>query len=213
MPPRPPAFVLICFVVLTTSGCGRVSEADRAAAIQCVRANLEAMQKSDLAGLTATLHPESPAIHNTPEAMLRLAKTYKLKFELEECEVESASSDGIHIRFVQTLRRVGGPEDFADSRMEGMHLLKRDGKAWKIWFTHVRQSRTLDGDPLPVQAAAAEPMVSAPTVPSPNTPPPVRAAVKKPAAAPEIPAPPAVSAAATPGPTPSVPLVPFRTQR
>src|SRR6187549_3850672 len=117
--------------------CGRISDADRKAAVECVRSNLVAMQKGDFAAVAATLHPKSPAFHNTPEIMQRLLKTYKLSYELEQCDVEKETSDGIFVHFVQVTKKLEGPDDFPDSRLEGMHLLKKDGKAWKIWFTQV----------------------------------------------------------------------------
>src|SRR5436190_7493242 len=143
-----PLVLVIALALLT--GCGRISPADHQAATDCVRANLAAMERADLAAVMTTIHPKSPAYLNTPDVVQRVITRYKLHYELETCQVERASGDGIHVRFVQVTTSVEGPDDLPNSRIEGMHLLKRDGNAWKIWFTQVRQSRTLDGQPLRV---------------------------------------------------------------
>jgi len=134
---------------ITLGACGRIDDSDKKAAVDCVKANLAAMEKGDINAVLATIHPESPAYLQTPEQVREIVATYKLKFSLEEVEVERVTDQGIHVRFVQVTKRISGPAGFPDNRVEGMHLVRRDGNQWKIWFTQVRQARTLDGQPIP----------------------------------------------------------------
>jgi hypothetical protein len=171
MPPRALLVVLALPLLSVFTGCGRVSKGDHQAAIDCVRANLAAMQKGDMAAVAETLHPKSPGFLNTPEVMKSIMAQYKLSYELEECAVERATSAGIHVRFVQVTKRIAGPEDFPDSRMEGVHILKRDRRAWKIWFTQVRTTESLDGTPLPARPMVPEVVRAAAPVRTKSAPP------------------------------------------
>jgi hypothetical protein len=134
---------------LLLSACQRVTDTDRQAAVDCVRANLAAMEKGDVAAVLATVHPKSAAYRQMPQNVQAITSKYQLTYVLETAEVEQAASDGIKVHFVQVTRKAGGEEEFPDNRIEGVHLLKRDGSTWKIWSTQVRQARTLDGKPLP----------------------------------------------------------------
>ncbi len=169
MPPRALAFVLTTLMFLAS--CGKITQSDHQAAVDCVQANLAAMQKGDMAAVVETLHPKSPGFLNTPEVMKSIMARYKLSYELEGCEVERATDAGIHVRFLQVTKRIEGPEDFPDSRMEGVHILKRHGGKWKIWFTQVRTTESLDGTPLPIstggvpEVARAAPVKRAPATP------------------------------------------------
>jgi uncharacterized protein YchJ len=136
-------------LALLCGGCHRITNADQRAAVECVRANLAAMEKGDVDAVMATIHPKSPAFLQTPQLVQSILAQYRLTYELETAEVEQATSEGIRVHFVQVTRKLEGPEEFPDNRVDGLHLLKRDGKAWKIWFTQVRTARTLDGAPLP----------------------------------------------------------------
>lgn len=129
-------------------GCERIGEADKNAALECVRANVEAMEKADLDAATATIHPESPAFAEARRQAEAIFAQYRLEMELESASIGRMTPDGIEVNFVQVTRKIEGPEEFMDNRVEGMHLLKRDGKTWKIWSTRWHTARTLDGQPL-----------------------------------------------------------------
>jgi uncharacterized protein YchJ len=162
-------------IALALSGCQKITEADQQAALDCVRANLAALQKGDVAAVLATTHPKSQAYTWTPELVGAIIQKYKLAYELEEARIEKATTDGIHVHFVQVTRKVEGPDDFLDNRVEGVHLIKRDGKAWKIWFTKFLQTRTLDGQPLPLNQPVQEDLTPPPveSVPPSATPLPI----------------------------------------
>jgi uncharacterized protein YchJ len=140
--------VTLAFAI-AVGGCRKLTEQDRAAAMECVRANLAAMQKADLKAVLETIHPDSPAYLQTPELLGGIVSRYQLAYDLEAAEIEHASKATIRIRFVQNTRRLQGPDDFPDSRIEGIHVLKRDRKRWKIWFTHVRSARALEDPTAP----------------------------------------------------------------
>lgn len=126
------------------ASCGRISQADEQAAVAVVRANLAAMEKGDLNAVMATIHPESPAYNNTPELVRGIIGQFKLHYELEHVGVEAVASDSIRVGFVQATYKLSGSDDFQDSRLSGLHVIKRHGKKWKIWFTQVRRVEPLE---------------------------------------------------------------------
>ena len=169
--------LLLLAFVFVLSGCQKITEADQRAAIECVKENLAALQRGDLNGVLATTHPTNEAYVWTPDVVKAIVEKYKLAFELEELRIAQVTAEGIQVHFVQVTKRIEGSDDYLDNRAEGIHVLKRDGKAWKIWFTRVLQTRTLDGQPLPQN----RPLVEDPTPPPTETPsspaPPAAAAV------------------------------------
>jgi hypothetical protein len=128
--------------------CNRVSESDKQAAIECVRMNLAAMERGDLSRAMATIHPKSPAFDEAYRQTAAIFEQYRLKMELESARIGRITPEGIEVMFVQVTRKIEGPDEFVDNRVEGTHLLKRDGKLWKIWSTRWSGARTLDGQPL-----------------------------------------------------------------
>lgn len=143
-----PRSLACLFVVVAFSGCHRISEADGKAAIECIRANLAATEKGDLDGAMATIHSQSPEFEKTREQTAAIFEQFQLKLELESAKVVRETPDGIEVAFVQVTRKIAGPEGFVDNRVQGTHLLKRDGSTWKIWSTRWTPPRTLDGQPL-----------------------------------------------------------------
>jgi hypothetical protein len=139
---------LILAAVALLCGCQRVTDADKQAAIECVRANLAAMEKGDPEAAATTIHPQSPAFAEARRQTEAILQFYRLKMELESASIGRVTPDGIEVNFVQVTRKIEGPEEFIDNRVEGTHLLRRDGAAWKIWSTRSNAARTLDGQPL-----------------------------------------------------------------
>lgn len=142
----PPAVAIFgaTLPMLLLASCHRITEADQQAAIATVRTNLAAMEKGDLDAVMATIHPDSPAYNNTPELVRGMIAQFKLHYELEHVAVEAVAGDSIRVGFVQATYKLSGPDDFQDSRLSGVHVAKRDGKAWKIWFTQVRRVEALE---------------------------------------------------------------------
>jgi uncharacterized protein YchJ len=136
-------------LAIAVGGCRKITAQDQNAALECVRANLAAMQKGDLDAVLATIHPESPAYLQTPELLGGIVGRYQLAYDLEAAEIEQVGKSSIRVRFVQNTRRISGPDDFPDSRIEGVHVLKRDRGRWKIWFTQVRSAKAIEDAPAP----------------------------------------------------------------
>ena len=130
-PPRHAAWPLL----LLLAGCGRITDADRQAALATVQRNLDAMNSGDLDAMMATIHPSSPVYAQMPALTRSIAEKFKLHYVLEKAEVESATDDTVRVGFVQVTRKLSGDDDFPDNRVFGTHLLRRDGAAWKIWET------------------------------------------------------------------------------
>ena len=131
-------------LLLLLAGCGRVTDADKQAAVATVRRNLDAMNAGDIDAMMATMHPRSPVYAKMPDLARSIAEKFKLKYVLEKAEVETAAPDAIRVGFVQVTHKVSGEEDFPDNRVFGTHLLRRDGDAWKIWDTQARRMERLD---------------------------------------------------------------------
>jgi hypothetical protein len=146
-----PFRVSLLLAALFLAGCHPRDDADRKAAVECVRANLAAMEKGDLDAATATVHPLSPSYPQAMEQTQAIFAQYKVAFTLEKAEVTESTPEGIRVHFVQVTKKLEGPDTFPDHRSEGTHLLRRDGEKWKIWSTQITDARTLDGQPLRTQ--------------------------------------------------------------
>ncbi len=141
--------ILSCLAVAALlCGCQRIRDSDRTAAIDCVRANLAAIENGNLEAAMATIHPLSPAFEDARRQTEAIFLQYRLKMELESAKIGQVSADSIEVNFIQVTRKIEGPDEFVDNRVEGTHVLKRDGTAWKIWSTRWNMPRTLDGQPL-----------------------------------------------------------------
>lgn len=138
---------LFVLLPLALSACQRVTSEDETAAIECVRRNITAMESNDIEAVMATIHPKSPSANGAREQTLAIFDQFKLAYALENVAVKEARPDGIKVDFTMTTKKVSGPEGFTDNRVEGVHLLKRDDKQWKIWSTQVYQARALEDDP------------------------------------------------------------------
>ena len=133
---------LVC-AALVMCACRRAVNVDRETALEVVRRNSQFMQEEKIDEMMATLHPESPTFAQTRAIMEGLAKKFDLKCELTALEVVSATPDEVRVRFDQTTSKVKGEGGFPSSRVVGIHLLKKDGNAWKIYSTEVISTQVL----------------------------------------------------------------------
>lgn len=162
--------LLLCVAVLL-GGCQRITDADKQAAIDCVKANVVAMEKQNMEAVMATIHPKSENYEPTKTVVAAIWKQYVLKFELEKVEIDRATTKGILVKFVQVVRKLEGPDDvdMEDSRTIGTHLLQKDGKTWKIWSTQVQSSQPIPEAPAaPAPAAATPKPAENPSTPAPT---------------------------------------------
>jgi hypothetical protein len=139
MPARLSLPVLLALVALLGGGCARITEADKEAAIEQVRAHLEAMKSRKPEAVAATVHPSSPHFEVTKAVIERV----DLMLDLKSAEVESTKGDTIAVHFVLETRKLGGAVDIKDVREDGVFVLRRDGVTWKLWSKDVRQTTPL----------------------------------------------------------------------
>ncbi len=128
-----PAVALLC------AGCHGITEADKAAAIATVQQNLAAMEERNADAVSATLHSQSPHFEKTKMLTDQLFRRYEIHYELKEAVVESVTRDAIRVRFAQEAMKTSGPPEFKSNRTSGVHVLRREGGAWKLWSTEVRE--------------------------------------------------------------------------
>ena len=137
---------LLC-AALAIAACGRVPKAERDAALETVRRNVRLLQEKKIDEMMETIHPQSPSFAGTRTEVADLVKDYDLKCELAALDVIGARSDVIRVRFEQTTERTKGGVVELKTRLTGVHVLKKDGGAWKIFDTEV--IAVDDVDPLP----------------------------------------------------------------
>lgn len=143
--------VLLC-VALFAAGCNRVPKADRDAALEVVRRNVQFLQEEKVDELMATIHPQSPAFAATRASVTELVKEFDLKCELSALDVVGSSNGDLRVRFDQLTERKKDGVVEPRTRMVGMHVLRKDGDAWKIYDTEVINVEVVDPlpeDPMP----------------------------------------------------------------
>jgi hypothetical protein len=142
-------YIIVC-IAFATVGCQRAANADRDAALDAVRRNLQFMQEKKIEEMMATIHPQSPSFAGTRIAMESL-KDFDLKCELASLEVVSSRPDEIRVRFDQKTEKKKGAEKAPTTQVVGIHTLKKDGNVWKLFGTEVISTEVLDTPPEPTE--------------------------------------------------------------
>ena len=135
---------LLLALAFAITGCQRITEADKVAAVDVVKQNLAAMQTKNLDAMIATIHSQSPHFEQTKMITQRIFQLYEINYSLKSAEVESATPDAIRVRFEQVMVRMKGPEDFKSNRVSGIHILRRDGSQWKLWSSEGQKITLLE---------------------------------------------------------------------
>ncbi len=135
--------LLLALATVFFAGCEKITEADKVAAVETVRANLEAMKSRNVDALAETVHPASPHFEATKAFAQQQAERYTLLYDLKSAEFDSVKGGEVRVRFVQETRKVMGPDDLKDNRVTGLHILRRDGAKWKLWGTTVEKTEDL----------------------------------------------------------------------
>lgn len=125
------------------AGCEKITDADKTAAVETVRANLEAIRARDVDAIAATVHPASPNFEGAKAFAQHQAERYVLLYDLKSAEFDSAKGGEIRVRYVLETRKVMGPDDLKDHRETGLRILRRDMGKWKLWATHVEKTEAL----------------------------------------------------------------------
>jgi len=136
-----PLLVIVATAFLTA--CGPQNKVDQAALFGVLEKNIDAMQREDLAGVMATIHPESPDFEATRGVTGELFAKFDFKYELRDLKVVSATPEEVKVSFVQKTTKVAGPADVPTHLVEGVHTLRKDGGEWKMIRTVTIRTTTL----------------------------------------------------------------------
>ena len=132
---------------MISAGCSKSPVASQDPAgnevLAVLRTQTDALNHKDSAAYLATIDPDSPVYGSTKEAIEKLFELYDLRYTLKDARVESISGDEARVHFDQTTEKVSGPE-FRNNHMEGTHVFKKHGGAWKIDSTQVSKLEYLD---------------------------------------------------------------------
>jgi ketosteroid isomerase-like protein len=192
-----PVFLFACAL----TGCDKPERGpDDKALFQVIQDNLQAMEKKDLDGVMATIHPKGPYYGSTRDAVAEVFKVLDLKYTLSDLKVVSATPDEAQVSFVQKTEKTGGDGEFQDNIQQGVHTLRPDNGKWKIYRTTLTKITDLNGKPLGApQPAAPEPApAAAPAAPAPEA-----APAPAPATTPAPPATPSPAPGGEPVPKPA----------
>jgi len=141
----------LCLLLLSNGACtsrqavepNKGSLIDKSDPVLVVRANVDALQRKDLAAVVATLDPEDPLFEQTKKITASGFKNYEFRYALEDVALESMSDDEARVRFVQVTKKVSGPA-FRDNRVEGVHTLRKRNGEWKMFHTETTKIEYLD---------------------------------------------------------------------
>lgn len=109
-----------------------------------IRLNLEATENEEVDKMMATIHPDSPIREGTRRMTTVITRSYDLDYELNEVEVLDVGAKEAKVHFVQTTKKISGPQ-FRDNRITGVHTLRKDKAGnWKLWNTKPQNNEFLD---------------------------------------------------------------------
>lgn len=134
---------LIALLVVVACHRNKPIPVDEAGILNAVRANVQAMEARNLAGVMETIHPESLDYTATQQFMEELLANYTLRCTLENAKIVSVKQDEAQVSFVQTTEKVSGEMPFDDNLVEGIHLLKKHNGVWKIYSSQIIKSEFL----------------------------------------------------------------------
>ena len=142
--------------------------ASREVLFGAIHENVHALEKKDVETVMATIHPDSPQFEGTREAVVEMFAKVDWKYTLSDLRIESATPEEVKVSYKQKMEKVGERGEFLDTIVEGIHTLRPDKGAWKIYKTLPTRVTDLKGRPL---FMAGEPPAIAPTPPAVALPP------------------------------------------
>lgn len=157
--------------------CQKAPPPDEATIFGVVQENLRAMEQENVEAMMATIDPRAAAYKSTRELTQAMFQEVDLKYELSDLKLISATPEEARVSFVQRMEKTGGPGEFRNNIVHGVHLLRPDRGKWKIHGTMQLKVTDLDGQPLtaPDNAIPTPPDATETAVPVPPTTPPVPA--------------------------------------
>ena len=134
--------VLILAGSFTFTACKSPSPEEQEV-IAVVKENLQTFEKEDFEAHMKTIHEESAIYEQTKNTVKLIMNQYDLKFELEDVEVLELAADEAQVRYVQTTKKIDGPE-FKNNRVKGVHTLKKFNGDWKLFSSAIENIEYLD---------------------------------------------------------------------
>lgn len=156
-----PTFSLLTAIVfaLALGGCQKPPPpADEAAIFGVIQENLRAMEQEKVDAVMATIHPRAAAYQSTQEFARMMFEEVDVKYQLSDLKVVSATPEEARVSFVQRMEKAGGPGEFRDNIVHGVHLLRPDQGKWKIYGTVSVKVTDLNGQPFAPPGPAPEPI-------------------------------------------------------
>jgi ketosteroid isomerase-like protein len=99
--------------------------------LHVLQKNLAYMSKEDMAGVMATIHPESPYYSQMKLSTQQVFSTYDISYDLQKSQFLGVKDGEAAVRAVMLTRKKSGPE-FKDNVTTAIHVFaKKDGE-WKI---------------------------------------------------------------------------------
>lgn len=96
--------------------------------------NLDATNKEDVDRVMSTVHPDSPQRNSTIQGMEYVFNIYDLEFTLEDAEVIELNGENAKVHYTLFKKALNG-QGFPNSKVEGIHELKKHNGEWKIFRT------------------------------------------------------------------------------
>ncbi len=132
-------------LVIAAASCSRKPEDETVinTMLAVIDENVAAMQRRDLEGVMATIHPDSPLYAETRNAMTQIVNL-PVAFDFEQIEVVAANDTEARVDYVQVTRATSDEIGFRANRLRGTHVLRPDSGVWKIYDTRIHEIKYLD---------------------------------------------------------------------
>jgi hypothetical protein len=110
---------------------------------EVIQTNIDYMNTEDLDGVMSTIHPDSPSFKTTENLAKQLFKIYDLNYKIEKLEVINENNQEATVNFTQLTTKISGPQ-FKNNRIQGVHIVRKDGDSWKLYSTKILNTEFLN---------------------------------------------------------------------
>jgi len=110
---------------------------------EVIQANIDYMTTENLDGVMSTIHPESPSFKTTENLAKQLFKIFNLNYKIEKLEVTNENEQEATVNFIQLTTKISGPQ-FKNNRIQGVHIVRKDGDSWKLYSTKILNTEFLN---------------------------------------------------------------------
>ena len=117
--------------------------AQNAAIIAPLRINIRGLQTENLNLAMSAIDPSSPIYRPTREFTIKAFAAYDLTYTMSNLKVLSVSANKARVAFRQVTRKVRGPA-FQDNMLDGINLLRKTPRGWKLYSTKVTRIQYLN---------------------------------------------------------------------